>query len=101
MGRDSEIAEIGRAIKTHNKHTRDTNWDERGEAIKALDAEGFFPTLLNVQARHYRIKITGHGWVDFWPSSWKWLESPRPKGKRATRGHGLQSLLIYLRSLDH
>lgn len=25
MGRDSEIAEIGRAIKTHNKHTRDTN----------------------------------------------------------------------------
>lgn len=96
MSRDNDTAEIGRAIDALNRQLRDANWDNRESGVQRLRESGYEPVLLNESARHYRIRIKRFGWIDFWPSSWKWAESERPRGQRRTRGSGFDSLIAHL-----
>lgn len=75
---------------------RRIGWAQRAYALADIKAAGFKPTLLSPGGHHYRIKIKGQGWFDFWPSSGRWAQSPRPGGLPGVRGAGVEALISAL-----
>ena len=79
------------------KARRRASWEQRGIAIEAIEARGFKVRAMGTDEQHYRIKLSpGRGYVDFWPSTWKWHH--KMKGDRAPRhsGRGLKPMTSYL-----
>jgi len=72
---------------------------EPRDTISMIEAAGYRVTLLDERSSHYRIKVQGHGWFDYWPSTGSWRESPRPGGVRGSGGSGLPGLLSALQSV--
>lgn len=85
-----------RAAGDMAKQERADRWANRHEAVRALMAAGYAPLMVSEEARHYRIRLPQNGWFDWWPSTDRWAQSPRPAGRRAKRGMGLAGLLAAL-----
>lgn len=76
---------------------RAVRWETRFDALVEIEAAGFRPELVSEAARHYRIKIDGRGWFDFWPSTGRWAQSTRKGGRAGVRGKGVAPLIAALR----
>lgn len=85
-----------RAASDMAKQERTERWNKRHEAVSALMIAGFAPLLVSEDARHYRIRLPGNGWFDWWPSTDRWSQSMRPGGRRGKRGMGLAGLIAAL-----
>lgn len=81
------------------KRHRHASWSRRGEAIAALRKAGFDPKALDRTEHHYRVWVEGYGFIDFWPSSWRWHEKKKGDERYRNAGFGLESMLARLQEL--
>lgn len=93
-----------RVIREGEKAGRKAQWARRAEDIAKITALGFKVICLDPKTeQHHRINTVAYGFIDFWPSSWKWHEKVKPTSRQPAawgqRGQGLESLLTYLDTL--
>lgn len=89
----TDTIEDMKALKDHQKAERADNWTNRDAAwLDPLKAAGWDARVISEVGRHCRVMVRG-GWFDFWPSTGKWMRSPRKGGQRGPHGMGLQGLI--------
>lgn len=92
-----DMIDLFRDLKALNRAERKMAWDQKEDAFRQIrEQTGFEPLVMSDESRHVRIKVPGSGWFDYWPSSGRWSQSPRPGGRKAKRGFQLDSLIAAL-----
>lgn len=89
-----------KAARVMEKRDRHASWLRRGEAIGTLAAAGFAAAPLDAGQHHYRVKIPGYGFIDFWPATWRWHEKKKGDQRFRNGGHGLESMVARLQHLS-
>lgn len=86
-----------RAVKEIEKQERRVSWEARGEAIAQIEARGFKVEAKGTDQMHFRIRLSpGRGYVDFWPSTWRWHHKMKHAPRPIHHGNGLKPMLSYL-----
>ena len=81
------------------KRQRLASWHRRGKDLATLKAAGFEAKALDPSQQHYRVKLPGYGFVDFWPSSWRWHEKRKGDTRPRHSGFGLESMIARLKQI--
>lgn len=89
-----------KAAQVAEKRRREASWKRRHADIAELMAAGFEAKALDKAEHHYRVKIPYYGFIDFWPSTWRWHEKKKGDERFRNAGHGLESMLARLRVLE-
>lgn len=86
-----------KAVREHEKSERRRSWEDREQGIAVLRERGFNVEAKGTEQQHYRIRLSpGAGFVDFWPSTWKWHHKRKRDRRPRHQGRGLKSMLGYL-----
>ena len=89
-----------KAVRAFEKDQRRQSWEQRGLTIGALKDMGFPVQALGQDEMHFRIKLApGTGFVDFWPSTWRWHHKMKGEARPRRTGNGMKLMVEYLHGL--
>lgn len=89
-----------KAVAELEKQRRRESWEQRDVAIAAIRELGYGVQAMGTAEMHFRIKLApGEGFVDFWPSTWRWHRKHKGQMRPTHSGNGLKAMLEYLNSI--
>lgn len=96
----SEYVEIVRSQHEVERERRRQSWEQRGVAIAALEGLGYTVKAKGEGEMHFRIKLGAErGYVDFWPSTWKWHHKFKGEMRPRLCGTGLKAMIEHMQSI--
>lgn len=95
-----EAIEDLKAVYEMEKRNRRASWERRGEAVAELKTLGFDAVPLDADQQHWRIKLPGHRYLDFWPSTWRWHEKRKGSQDKFSRGNSFESMKARLEQIS-